>query len=186
MFIVCLPYAALHSGYWAVIVMVGVAYICCYTGKILVACLYENDDKGNKVRVRDSYVAVAEAVIGEKYGGKMVNIAQLVELLMTCILYVVLCGDLMIASFPSNSFDQKCWMMMSIMLLLPCAFLKDLQSVSLLSFWCTIAHIAINIIIFGYCFLHIGDWYWSKVSPFERGSKVLFPIPIFLFSYFCR
>lgn len=150
------------------------------------ACLYENDDKGNKVRVRDSYVAVAEAVIGEKYGGKMVNIAQLVELLMTCILYVVLCGDLMIASFPSNSFDQKCWMMMSIMLLLPCAFLKDLQSVSLLSFWCTIAHIAINIIIFGYCFLHIGDWYWSKVSPFERGSKVLFPIPIFLFSYFCR
>lgn len=163
MFIVCLPYAALHGGYWAIFALVAVAYICCYTGKILVACLYEIDDKGNTIRVRDSYVAIAEAVMGEKYGGKMVNIAQIIELLMTCILYVVLCGDLMIASFPSNTFDQKCWMILSAMLLLPCAFLKDLHSVSTLSLWCTVAHIVINIIIFGYCFLQIGNWYWSKV-----------------------
>lgn len=163
MFIVTLPYATLHGGYWAIFALIGIAYICCYTGKILVHCLYEYNDKGQLIRVRDSYVAIADKVMGKKYGGRVVNIAQIIELLMTCILYVVLCGDLMIASFPSNIFDQGCWMMTSAMLLIPCAFLKDLRSVSTLSFWCAIAHIVINIIIFGYCFLHIGSWYWSKV-----------------------
>ena len=41
MFIVSLPYTVLHGGYWAIVAMIGVAYICCYTGKILVDCLYE-------------------------------------------------------------------------------------------------------------------------------------------------
>lgn len=41
MFIVSLPYTVLHGGYWAIVAMIGVAHICCYTGKILVDCLYE-------------------------------------------------------------------------------------------------------------------------------------------------
>ncbi|XP_015795842.1 vesicular inhibitory amino acid transporter-like [Tetranychus urticae] len=183
MFIVCLPYATLHGGYWAIFALVAIAYICCYTGKILVACLYEVDENGQLVRVRDSYVAIAQAVMGERYGGKIVNIAQIIELLMTCILYVVLCGDLMIASFPSNTFDQRCWMMTSAILLLPCAFLKDLKSVSMLSFWCTIAHIVINIIIFGYCFLQIGDWYWSKVTFHIDFQTFPITVGIVVFSY---
>jgi len=183
MFIVTLPYATLHGGYWAILALVGIAYICCYTGKILVDCLYEYNDKGQLIRVRDSYVAIAEKVMKGKYGGKMVNIAQIIELLMTCILYVVLCGDLLIASFPSNIFDQRCWMMTSAMLLLPCAFLKDLRAVSTLSLSCAIAHLVINIIIFGYCFLQIGSWYWSKVT-FSLDLRT-FPITvgIVVFSY---
>lgn len=34
MFIVSLPFAVLRGGYWAIIAMVGIAYICCYTGKV--------------------------------------------------------------------------------------------------------------------------------------------------------
>lgn len=34
MFIVSLPYAVMRGGYWAIIAMVGIAYICCYTGKV--------------------------------------------------------------------------------------------------------------------------------------------------------
>lgn len=57
MFIVSLPFAVLHGGYWAIVAMVGIAYICCYTGKVLVQCLYEPDPAtGQLVRVRDSYV----------------------------------------------------------------------------------------------------------------------------------
>ncbi|KAI1287631.1 Vesicular inhibitory amino acid transporter [Halotydeus destructor] len=124
MFIVSLPYAVLHGGYWGVFALVFIAYVACYTGKILVACLYEVDANGQKVRVRDSYVAIADAVMGEKYGGKLVNAAQLIELLMTCILYVVLCGDLLIGSFPESSIDQRSWMILCTIILLPCAFLK--------------------------------------------------------------
>jgi len=49
-----------------------------------------------KVRVRDSYVAIARDCLGPTWGKRMVHCAQLIELLMTCILYVVVCGDLMV------------------------------------------------------------------------------------------
>lgn len=82
MFIVSLPYAVLHGGYWAIAAMLGIAYICCYTGKILVDCLYEVDENGTLQRVRSSYKGVAREVFGKKYGGEIVETAQ-VSLMFT-------------------------------------------------------------------------------------------------------
>ena len=53
-------------------------------------------------QVRYSYKEVAQACFGERFGGKVINAAQLIELLMTCILYVVLCGDLLMGAFPTG------------------------------------------------------------------------------------
>ncbi|CAM1299321.1 SLC32A1 (predicted) [Pycnogonum litorale] len=163
--------------------MVGVAHICCYTGKILVDCLYEENEKGEKIRVRGTYVAIADVCFGSKIGGPVVNIAQIIELLMTCILYVVLCGDLMIGCFPEGPIDQRSWMMISTMALLPCAFLRNLHSVSMLSFWCTVAHLIINIVIIGFCLTRAGHWAWSEVQL--RIDIFTFPISLGLvvFSY---
>lgn len=120
MFIVSLPFAVLRGGYWAIAAMIGVAYICCYTGKILVDCLYEFDiQTGRQVRVRDSYVSIAKECFGKKYGTKVVNVAQIIELLMTCILYVVVCGDLMIGTFPDGAVDTRSWMMLIGIFLIP-------------------------------------------------------------------
>lgn len=120
MFIVSLPFAVLKGGYWAIAAMLGVAYICCYTGKILVECLYEFDvQTGKQVRVRDSYVSIAKECFGKKYGAKVVNGAQIIELLMTCILYVVVCGDLMIGSYPYGAIDTRSWMMLIGIILIP-------------------------------------------------------------------
>ncbi|KAI0224246.1 Vesicular inhibitory amino acid transporter [Lamellibrachia satsuma] len=91
MFIVTFPYAVLEGGYWAIFAMVFVAYVCNYTGEILIDCLYEeNAATGKRQRVRNSYVAVAEEVWGARIGGRIVYTAQIIELLMTCILYVLL------------------------------------------------------------------------------------------------
>lgn len=184
MFIVSLPFAVLHGGYWAIVAMVGIAYICCYTGKVLVQCLYEPDPAtGQLVRVRDSYVAIAKVCFGPKLGARAVSVAQLIELLMTCILYVVVCGDLMVGTYPQGAFDSRSWMMLIGIFLLPMGFLKSLKMVSTLSFWCTMSHIVINVVILGYCLLQIGDWGWSKVRwsiDFEN-----FPISlgVIVFSY---
>lgn len=183
MFVVSLPYAVLHGGWFGVIVLVSYAYIACYTGKILVSCLYECNEAGELVRVRDSYVSIAKVVMGEKYGGKMVNIAQNIELLMTCILYIVLCGELMIGSFPEAGIDQASWMMISACILLPCAFLRDLHSVSMLSFWCGVSHIAINVIILGYCLLQIFDWHYSQMSFHLNMQTFPVTLGIVTFSY---
>lgn len=163
--------------------MIAVAYICCHTGKILVECLYETDSSGRQVRVRTSYVAIAEVCFGVKYGGKIVHLAQMIELLMTCILYVVLCGDLMIGSFPWGALDQRSWMMLCGTFLLPCAFLRTLRSVSFLSFWNTVVHIVINIMILSYCLTCVTTWAWNKVQL--RIDIYTFPISmgIVVFSY---
>lgn len=135
------------------------------------------------MRVRDTYVSIAEECFGPRYGGRMVNLAQLIELLMTCILYVVLCGDLMVGTFPDGSIDTRSWMMLCGILLLPCSFLKNLHHVSTLSFWCTMAHVAINVIILGYCLLQAATWGWSHVPL--RINIFTFPISlgIIVFSY---
>lgn len=102
MFVVSFPYAILHGGWWGVVALVGVAYICYHTGIMLVQCLY--DEKVHSLsnhetighlqdkRIFHTYRAVAEAVWGPMLGGRLVLTAQIIELLMTCILYVVLTG----------------------------------------------------------------------------------------------
>ena len=156
MFIVSFPYSVLEGGYWALVSMVVVAWVCCYTGKILVECLYEDDvvtepgtgdddddhcAGGHRVRrrVRGSYVDIAAAVWGSTVGGRLVFVAQLIELLMTCILYVLLCGELMVGVFPSAPLDLTTWILISGGVLLPCALLRSLRHVAWLSFWCTVA-----------------------------------------------
>lgn len=81
-------------------------------------------------------------------------VAQLIELLMTCILYVLLCGELMVGVFPSAPLDltawilaglvdtrgsprSTAWILISGVVLLPCALLRSLRHVAWLSFWCT-------------------------------------------------
>ena len=74
-------------------------------------------------------------------------------------------------------------MMAAGLVLLPCAFLKNLHAVSSLSFWNGVVHTVINVVILGYCILHIGTWGWAKVS---LGIDILsFPIAlgVIVFSY---
>ena len=53
MFVLSLPYAIKHGGYMGLILIIGTAVICNYTGMILVDCLYETDIHKRKVRVRN-------------------------------------------------------------------------------------------------------------------------------------
>ncbi|GFR91002.1 vesicular inhibitory amino acid transporter-like [Elysia marginata] len=193
MFIVSFPYTVLQGGYWAVFAMVLVAYICCHTGNILVDCLYDLDPLGHKVRVRSSYVDIAAAVWGARFGARIVHCAQLIELLMTCILYVLLCGDLIQGSIPSSvaggggpglgGFSLTCWILVCTAPLLACAFLTSLRRVSTLSMWCTVAHMLINAIVLIYCFTKVREWRWRDVQV--RIDIWTFPISlgIIVFSY---
>ncbi|KJH40614.1 hypothetical protein DICVIV_13431, partial [Dictyocaulus viviparus] len=130
------------GGWWSVVAMVGVAYICYWTGVLLIECLYENDKK-----VRFSYREVAEFY--QAGFGKWVLAAQLTELLSTCIIYLVLAADLLQGCFPS--IDKPAWMMLVSAVLLACAFLDSLVIVSQLSFANAISHLIVNAIMMIYC-----------------------------------
>ncbi|KAI5628969.1 vesicular inhibitory amino acid transporter, partial [Silurus asotus] len=186
MFVLGLPYAVLHGGYLGLFLILFTAVLCCYTGKILIMCLYEENEEGERVRVRDSYVDIANACCAPRFpvlGGHVVNVAQIIELVMTCILYVVVSGNLMYNSFPSLPVSQKAWSVFAAAALLPCAFLRSLKAVSKLSLLCTVMHFIINVIVIAYCLAHAQDWAWDKVKFYIDVKKFPISIGIVVFSY---
>lgn len=111
------------GGWLAVFALIFVSYVCYRTGLSLIDCLYEDEKSENdaaktndegipilsgipsaakqkkRVKVRHSYRDIAEAV--RPGFGKYVLAAQLTELASTCILYLVLAGDLLQGCVPS-------------------------------------------------------------------------------------
>lgn len=74
-------------------------------------------------------------------------------------------------------------MMFTGIFLLPLGFLKSFQSVSILSFWCTMAHLVINAVIMAYCLLEISEWGWSSVRWSIDMGKFPISLGVIVFSY---
>lgn len=102
---------------------------------------------------------------------------------MTCILYLVLCGDLFIGSFPEASLDHSAWTMISCMALIPCAFIRSLRFVSRLSFCNAIVHLIINLLILVYCFTRVREWDASKIEYKIDVWSYPISLGIIVFSY---
>lgn len=70
------PYAVRMGGWAAVAANALVAFLCCYTGKLLIECLYETSKRtGQKKRVRVNYPEVGEAV-WPRWGNQIVSLVQ--------------------------------------------------------------------------------------------------------------
>ncbi|KAG2468647.1 vesicular inhibitory amino acid transporter [Polypterus senegalus] len=185
-FVLGLPYALLNSGYLGFFLIILAAMICCYTGNILIACLYEEDDEGRPVRVRNTYEDIANACCKHSFprlGGRLVNMAQIVELMMTCILYLVVSGNLMYHSFPSLPVSQASWSVIAFFILLPCLLIKDLRIVSKLSLLCSLAQFIITFIVIGYCLTHITLMSWRRITFYGNYEKFLESVGVIIFSY---
>ncbi|CAD6188349.1 unnamed protein product [Caenorhabditis auriculariae] len=152
MFIVGLPIAVKVGGWWSILAMIGVAYICYWTGVLLI------DDRSSHMHELDYQIA-------DFYRpgfGKWVLSAQLIELLSTCIIYLVLAADLLQSCFPS--IDKAGWMMLVSASLMSCSFLDDLVIVSQLSLFNAISHLIVNVIMLVYCLACFSDWSFSSVT----------------------
>ncbi|XP_078398973.1 vesicular inhibitory amino acid transporter [Cetorhinus maximus] len=185
-FVLGLPYAVLHSGYVGLFLIMLAAVICCYTGKILIACLYEENEEGQHVRVRTSYEDIANACCKQlfpKLGGKIVNCAQLAELIMTCILYLVVSGNLMFHSFPHMQMSEKTWFVIAVVILVPCLFIQNLRIVSKLSLLCSVVHFVVTFVVITYCMTQAQKWSWKRVNFSMDFENFLVSIGVIIFSY---
>lgn len=183
MFIVSFPYALLQGGYWTLLSITVVAAICTHTSRIIVKCLYEDDACGNQVRVRRSYVDIANRVWGPNFGGVLLTLAQVIELFMTCILYILVSGELLHGCFRSRDISLATWTVISTVPLLPCVFLQSIRRVSYLSFWCTVTHMIINVIIVVYCFTQVSRWHWDQMPVEINIWEFPISLGIIVFSY---
>lgn len=69
---------------------------------------------------------------------------KVVELLMTCTLYLVVSTSLLSDSLSGAAVPRSMCSLVSLMFLLPCLLLTDLRPVSTLSLLCSLAHILIR------------------------------------------
>ncbi|XP_019117169.2 vesicular inhibitory amino acid transporter [Larimichthys crocea] len=193
-FVLGLPFALVRSGYVGLVLLVVSAWVCNHTGRILVACLYEEEQSGaaapvSKVRVRHSYQDIVEACCKGLWpnwpglGGWMVNVAQLIELLMTCTLYLVVSTSLLSDSLSAMTVPRSVCSLMSLMFLLPCLLLTDLRPVSTLSLLCSLAHILISLSVMLYCLSRASSWSWSSLRLAVDPEEFLVSVGVIIFSY---
>ncbi|XP_076612894.1 vesicular inhibitory amino acid transporter-like [Chaetodon auriga] len=193
-FVLGLPFALVQSGYVGLVLLVLSAWVCNHTGRILVACLYEEEQSGgsgseSKVRVRHSYQDVVEACCKGLWpnwpglGGWMVNVAQVIELLMTCTLYLVVSTSLLSDSLSGMAVPRSVCSLLSLMFLLPCLLLTDLRPVSTLSLLCSLAHLLISLLVMLYCLSRASSWSWSSLSLSLDPEDFLVSVGVIIFSY---
>ncbi|XP_050805745.1 vesicular inhibitory amino acid transporter-like [Gopherus flavomarginatus] len=185
-FVLGLPYALLHSGYSGLFLIILAAVFCCYTGKILIACLYEENEDGHIIRMRDTYEDIANACCKKRFpklGGIVVNVIQVMELIMTCILYLVVSGNLLSHSFPYLRVTEKTWSVIAFVTLLPCVFIKTLSIVSKLSLLCSLVHFIIIFIVMSYCLTQIHQWSWTRFRLSIEFEDFLVSVGVIIFSY---
>ncbi|XP_036406190.1 vesicular inhibitory amino acid transporter [Megalops cyprinoides] len=185
-FVLGLPYALLHSGYLGLFLLILAAVICSYTGKILIACLYEDTEEGHPVRVRSTYEEIANACcprLCPHLGGKIVNVAQVVELMMTCILYLVVSSNLASHSFAFIPLPPATWSVITFLPLVPCMLIRDLRVVSRLSLLCSLAQFLITFMVMAYCLTQAHRWSWRRMSLPVDFQKLLVSVGVIIFSY---
>ncbi|XP_035535036.1 vesicular inhibitory amino acid transporter-like [Morone saxatilis] len=161
-FVLGLPFALVQSGYVGLVLLVLSAWVCNHTGRILVACLYEEEQR--------------------LLGGNLDPIV-VIELLMTCTLYLVVSTSLLSESLSGMSLPRSVCSLVSLMFLLPCLLLTDLRPVSTLSLLCSLAHILISLLVMLYCLSRASSWSWSSLSLSVDPEDFLVSVGVIIFSY---
>ena len=179
-----LPYVIAQSGLVAVAALVAIPFIAYYTGTILVDCLYDNDDAGERVRVRSNYKELGKAC-SPRFGGIIVGAVQLIELFLLASLYLVLCASLSSSTFPELPLSQKVWMVIAAAVGLPAIFVKNLSQVAWMSLLSVIALLVAVVAVLAYGIAHHSAWVPSDILVWDiEGVPVA--LAIIIFSYICH
>uniref|UniRef100_A0A8C6KP97 Vesicular inhibitory amino acid transporter n=1 Tax=Nothobranchius furzeri TaxID=105023 RepID=A0A8C6KP97_NOTFU len=186
-FMLGLPFALVHSGYVGLVLLLLSAWVCNHTGRSLVACLYEEEERSGlvtKVRVRHSYQDIMDACFLQPFVSRLGSLPlQVVELLMTCTLYLLVSTSLLCDSLSGVALPRSVCSLVSLMFLLPCLLLTDLRSVSTLSLLCSLAHILISLLVMLYCLSCASGWSWASLSLLVDPEDFLVSVGVIIFSY---
>ena len=177
------PYAVRMGGWASVASIAVVAMICCFTGKLLVDCLYEvSKTTGQKKRVRVNYPEVGEAA-WPGWGNKIVSLVQVCEMFGGVIMYIVLLAtvffDITSGLTPLNTYE---WAVVCSVIALPTVFITRVSIISWISMISVFALMSCILTILVYCFWEFKHMSISNIPPFEPSY---FPVGfgIIVFSY---
>ena len=182
--LLALPYVIAQSGLVAIAAMAVVPFIAFYTGTILIDCLYDKNDTGERVRVRSNYKQLGEAC-SPRFGGTIVSAIQLVDLFLLASLYLVLCASLSTGIFPDLPLSDKVWMLIAAALGLPTLFVKNLSQVAWMSLLSVIALMIAVVSVLAYGIAHESSWTPREILVWNI-DEVSVSLAIIIFSYLCH
>ncbi|CAK8684571.1 unnamed protein product [Clavelina lepadiformis] len=102
---------------------------------------------------------------------------------MTCVLYVVVSGNLMKSSFPHGPISEAGWSVIASLFLFPCIFLRHLRAVSRFSMACSVAQLVVLGVTIIYCFVKIENWAWESLNFSVDPKEFPISVGVIVFSY---
>ena len=176
-----LPFAVLNGGVAALAALIIVPVICCYTGTVMIQCLYGDSSTpgGRKPRLRSSIEELGEAC-WPGIGRRVVLALQNTELLMLSASYLVLCGTFLDYAFPTLPFTKILWSCIGTAVVLPTVLLKSLSNVAWLSLIGILSVLVPVGSVMWYGISHSSGWQLSSIPLWKpEGIPVAFGIVIF-------
>ena len=174
-----LPFAVAKGGVAAIVSLLLVPIILCYSGNILIECFYDDDKKRGRLRTRTSFKDLGD-VLSPKYGGFLALAGQQLILLLTSVSYLIVCGSLLEHSLPSVPLTQATWTVIAGVVVLPTAFLKTLSQIAWLSFVSIVGLTGVVVGVVWYGVEHTDQWdarsllFWNTKGAILSFSMVVF------------
>ncbi|EDO35031.1 predicted protein [Nematostella vectensis] len=162
--ILAMPYVIRLTGYWGVAIVILVALLGNYTGKILIHCLHENTPEGHFNKF--TYADLGEA-FWPKYGRLMVHITNFFEQFSHCTLFLIMCGTVMHHTFPDSGISESLWICIVSFAVVPCAFVRTMKHISHISILTVIVSMGSSTCVLGYSLYHHDDWKTHNLTSFN-------------------
>ena len=182
--LLALPYVIAESGLVAIAALVMVPFITYYTGAILIECLYETNNEGERIRVRSNYKELGKAC-WPRFGGAIVAAVQLIELFMLASLYLVLCASLSSSIFPGIPVSDKIWMVIAATIGFPTIFVKNISQAAWFSLVSVVALSVAVIVVLAFGIAHGSKWNLNLILVWNIDDAPV-SLAIIIFSFICH
>ena len=176
-----LPYAVKEGGIVIIVAFFIIPVCLWYTGKVLIECFYDTDEKQRRVRARSTFKELGEILL-PKYGGYLVTAFVQVNVFMISVSYLILCGSLLSHALPSVPLTVIAWSCIAGVAVFPTTFLKTLKDIAWLSVVSVIALISVLISVLWYGAKHMDEWNLDTIL-FWDSEGVSIGLPILMYGY---
>lgn len=179
-----IPYAVKLGGWAAVVSIFVCGFLCCYTGKLLIDCLYEESKgTGQRKRVRVNYPEIGEAVWAG-WGNKIVSIVQVCEMSGIAVTYIVLLATIFLDFFHNQtSMDVYEWTVVVACFVLPGIFITRVSVIAWISMISVFSLFSAVLTIIIYCITGYKDMTIDNMPGFQLNSFLIgFGIIVFSFT----
>ncbi|XP_015777197.1 PREDICTED: vesicular inhibitory amino acid transporter-like [Acropora digitifera] len=174
-----LPYAIKRGGITIIAAFLILPICSWYTGKLVVECLYDGDEKKTRVRTRSTFKELGEFIL-PKYGGYVLTVLAQMDFFLSSVSYLVLCGSLMSHTIPS--IPMAAWICIAGVIVFPTTFLKSMTEIGWLSIISVAALISVAVTVLWYGLGHMNKWDIKSVL-FWNSEGISIALPILVFAY---